>query len=400
MRSALKYALCLTTCLIACLLPVRARAQAPSRDGKLTLTVSDPLGAVVQGATVTLTGLDDTTKNSTIAPAKTTEKGIGQFDTLLPGRYDIKAEFPGFELGVLKDVRIRSGENKHVIILPLKKVEDSVTVTRDKQDAAADRSLSFGSALTREQIDACPTIRTRCAVSLMQMAGPDAVMRIDSFEGGELPPKAQIKSIRITRDQFAAENHYAGGISIEIITQPASGRCAAACAWASRTARSTATTRSSTRGPAQNRNFGGNLGGTIKKDKASFSSCQRLEQLRNARPLHIHALRAAGGAGARRAQPAEFGGWNALVDYSVTKDQTMRFWFNHELQHNAKTSASATPTSSSAAIRPRHATGISARRMSAGRPSHVPEHALPALRQQHRTQSVARSRPSSSTTTA
>ena len=58
---------------------------------------------------------------------------------------------------------------------------------------------------------------------LQDMAGPGAVIKVDSFEGGALPPKAQIRSIRISRDQFAAENHAAGGIFIEIITQPGLG---------------------------------------------------------------------------------------------------------------------------------------------------------------------------------
>jgi hypothetical protein len=55
------------------------------------------------------------------------------------------------------------------------------------------------------------------------MAGPDAVIRVDGFEGAPLPPKSQIKAIHITRDQFAAENHYAGGTFIDIVTQPGVG---------------------------------------------------------------------------------------------------------------------------------------------------------------------------------
>ncbi len=56
------------------------------------------------------------------------------------------------------------------------------------------------------------------------MAGPDAVHHASTASrAAQLPPKAQIKSIHITRDQFAAENHYAGGIFIDIITQPGIG---------------------------------------------------------------------------------------------------------------------------------------------------------------------------------
>ena len=73
---------------------------------------------------------------------------------LRPGRYAIQAEFPGFEASVLKDVRLRAGDNRQVVTLALQKLEDTITVGRDRQEAAADRQNSFGSALTREQIDA------------------------------------------------------------------------------------------------------------------------------------------------------------------------------------------------------------------------------------------------------
>ena len=77
--------------------------------------------------------------------------------------------------------------------------------------------------LTREAIEALSDDPATLRQQLQDMAGPGAVIRIDSFEGGALPAKAQIRSIRISRDQFAAEYHSAGGVSIEIITQPGLG---------------------------------------------------------------------------------------------------------------------------------------------------------------------------------
>ena len=119
------------------------------------------------------------------------------------------------------------------------------------------------------------------------MAGPNAVIRVDSFEGGQLPPKSQIKSIHITRDAFAAENHFAGALFIDIITQPGIGALRAAestsgCATASLSARNPFATR---KGPERQQNYGMNLGGSLIKEKSSFSfSVQRLHVVRHAVP--------------------------------------------------------------------------------------------------------------------
>ena len=53
--------------------------------------------------------------------------------------------------------------------------------------------------------------------------GPDAILRVDSFEGQQLPPKSQIKSIHVTRDQFAAETEQPGSTFVDVITQPGIG---------------------------------------------------------------------------------------------------------------------------------------------------------------------------------
>ena len=61
------------------------------------------------------------------------------------------------------------------------------------------------------------------AQQLQDLAGGNATIRVDSFAGAPLPPKALIKSIHIVRDAFAAENHSAESEGIDIITQPGQG---------------------------------------------------------------------------------------------------------------------------------------------------------------------------------
>ena len=83
--------------------------------------------------------------------------------------------------------------------------------------------MTFGTVMTREQIEALSDDPDELRRQLEDIAGPGAKLLIDSFEGRDLPPKALIKSIRVTRDTFAPEVHFAGEIRIEILTQPGIG---------------------------------------------------------------------------------------------------------------------------------------------------------------------------------
>ena len=194
------------------------------RPARSSSPIVDSTGAVLPGATVTVTGIEAANKAATIEPAKAAADGVATIQKLAPGRYSVQAEFAGFETRMLPDVRVRNGNNKQVLMLPIEGHKETVLVGQDKQAAAADpRGPSFGTTLTREQLDALSDDPEVLRQQLQDMAGPGAVIKIDSFEGGALPPKAQIRSIRISRDQFAAEYHNAGGVSIEIITQPGLG---------------------------------------------------------------------------------------------------------------------------------------------------------------------------------
>jgi hypothetical protein len=309
--------------------PAAGFGQTPS-TGALRVTVVDPSGAVVQGATVTITGAEDATKGTTIAPARTTDAGIATIPDLKPGRYTIQAEFPGFETRTVPDVRIRTGDNKQVAVLQLSKVETSVTVAQDKQMAAADpRGTSFGTTLTREQIDALSDDPTILQQQLNDMAGPGAVIRVDGFEGSPLPAKAQIRSIRISRDQFAAEFHSAGGVSIEIITQPGLGPLRYNANGAMRggdlSARSPFV---ESKGPEENERYGFGVGGGLIKNKSTFyagvfgTTAFDTPNLNAAVP------------GGTVAQPLDLRAQhdnlfvNAQADYALTLDQTLRFAYN------------------------------------------------------------------------
>src|SRR5687768_11464035 len=135
----------------ACLVPAPLFAQA-DRTGMLVVTVLDETRGVLPGATVAVSGIDAATKAAVIQPAPTNQQGQVKFEALVPGRYSISAEFSGFQPRTLPDVRIRAGENRQVVVLPLDRVQSSVTVERDRQGAAADRDVTFGTVLDRKSV--------------------------------------------------------------------------------------------------------------------------------------------------------------------------------------------------------------------------------------------------------
>ena len=191
-----RFARCGHVAVVVCLLAAAMLAAAPpaaaqaARPGTLQITVVDPSGAVIANATVTVTGAEAATKAQTPAPVQTNAQGVASVAGLPPGRYTVSAEFPGFETRALPEVRVRAGDNKQVMMLPIAGVQDAVTVERDKQESAADRQSTFGTVLTREQLEALSDDPDTLRQQLQDMAGPGAVIKVDSFEGAALPPKA------------------------------------------------------------------------------------------------------------------------------------------------------------------------------------------------------------------
>jgi Carboxypeptidase regulatory-like domain len=291
--------------------------------------VVDQSNAVLPTATVTVAGIEDATRKLTLEPVQTGPNGAATVEGLVPGRYSVQAEFPGFETGTLKDVRLRPGDNKHVIVLTIQKMQESVEVGQDAQTGAADRrGPAFGTALTREQMDALSDDPDEMQRQLQDMAGPGAVMRIDTFEGGRLPPKSMIKAIHITRDQFAAENHGAEGTFIDIITQPGAGPVRTFMNYnAHNTAMTARNVFSPEKGSDQVQNYGLNISGGLIKNKASFALGMRGSATFDS-PVLTAALPDGTKLQTLRKAPRDNRFLNANFDYAATRDQTLRFSYS------------------------------------------------------------------------
>ena len=310
--------------------PDTARAQTTAARGTLIVTVVDPSAAVIPEAMVTIVGIDDATRTATVPPAKTTGKGMATFDGLVPGRYSIRAEFPGFEAGLLPDVRINRGDNKQVIVLKIESLAESLTVGQDAQAAAADRaSKAFGLTATEEQIEALSDDPAEMARQIADIAGTDAIIRIDGFEGQQLPPKAQIKSIHVTRDQFAAETEQPGSTFVDVVTQPGIGPIRGGANVSFRDGSMSARSRfTQTKGPEQLRGYGFNVGGALVKEKSNFSISVNGQNQYTTPNLNVALPNGTQFDVLDRRQQFDNVSINGLLDYALTRDQTLRFGYS------------------------------------------------------------------------
>jgi hypothetical protein len=230
---------------------------------------------------------------------------------------------------LLRNLRVKAGDNKHALVLTVKGFAAEITVSRDPQAAASDRATAFGTALTREQVEALSDDPDEMRRQLQDMAGPGAAIRVDSFEGQALPPKSQIKAVHITRDMFAAENHMAGGLFIDIITQPGIGPLRGGARFGffnnALEARNPLVPK---KGPSLDQNLMLNMGGSLIKNRSSFSLSVGRSNGYTTPNLYSATLEG------RQAQNLDLKVRNenifasGLIDYAITKDQTLRFSFN------------------------------------------------------------------------
>jgi len=121
------YVVCLT--LLGLLVSVSSLSHAQSAGtGQLLGTVRDPSGAVVAGAEVTIRNVNtDAARKFT-----TSETGLYTSPYLQPGRYEVRARKEGFAEVVRQNLRLEVGQTLTVDIdLPLKAAQQTVTVTTE-----------------------------------------------------------------------------------------------------------------------------------------------------------------------------------------------------------------------------------------------------------------------------
>ena len=325
MRTRLFFVIALLVCAAG---PAFARSLQVVRGGTLLVTVVDPSGGVIPNAIVTVTGPDAITNAVTPSPVTTTNVGVATFEHLVAGRYTVQASFEGFKTITVRDVRVKSGDNRQKITLPVKNVDELLTVGRDKQSAALDPlGNAFSTVLTREQIAALPDDPDEMEAALKAMSPPGATLRVDGFSGGKLPPKSQIRSIRMPRmDMLAAQNHGGmnGALHIDIMTGPGLGGFRGSSDFTLRddglNARNPFTPA---KGDESLRQYGLSLSGPIRKDQSSYSLT--VNNATDYQTTNLLAATPEGTVADAVRQPSDRYSVNARLDTAINKDHTLKF---------------------------------------------------------------------------
>jgi hypothetical protein len=312
------------------LMPSAAAAQATG-GATLRLIVKDQTGAVVPGAMVQVRGAEAATEALAREDLPSDGQGMVVVEGLRPGRYVVQVDFPGFETLVMPDVRLRNGENRRDAVLAVPKYDESVMVGRDPATAASDpQNERFDTVLSKSQIDALPDDPDEMERVLQQMAGPGATIRVDGFRGGRLPPKSQIRSIRFSRDRFAAEHHGGGMGFVDIVTQPGLGPLRGSMDFNFRSSALNARNAyAPEKGPEQSQQYTFNLNGTLWKERTSFAISANAASLYDS--ANVFAVTPDGSRQTPIRRPSDRQNFNGRLDHALTGAHTLRV----NLQQNA-----------------------------------------------------------------
>src|SRR5437773_1088274 len=100
LRSLQYFSAVVLVSVIGALAPPQASAQAVY--GSVSGVITDSTGAVVPGASVSITSVERKTSDTVV----TNESGLYVKERLLPGTYEVKAELAGFKTAVFSDIRV------------------------------------------------------------------------------------------------------------------------------------------------------------------------------------------------------------------------------------------------------------------------------------------------------
>lgn len=291
----------------------RLLGQTDSNYGELTGTVTDPSGAAVPGAAVIL----KRTATGLMRPVSSDQTGNYRFLLVPPGEYELEISKDGFQTSIFSEVRVTvGGAGTLDVQLRLGVKHDAVAVTGGPALVEIERSQQ-ANTLPRESIDQLPIDRRdyltfallapgvadsnmiadntdlrlkptlQSGLSFAGSNGRGNTVTVDGSEANDFTggvratlPQEGVQEIQINRSNYSAELGGASGGAINIVSRSGTndwrgsafdflrnqgldaGNPFARVLSGGKLAR--------TKPPSWRQQFGGSLGGALRKDRTFF----------------------------------------------------------------------------------------------------------------------------------
>ena len=305
--------------IVVSLFSMPAPAQNRATTAEITGRVEDATGGVLPGATVTVVNLDNGLTRSAVSD------GTGAYSVMLlpPGRYDVRAELPGFSAGKLDKLTITVGASRTVnFALQPEGVAEEVTVTAqtsavetttDTSDVTLDRqaisNLPINGRRFHDFVSLTPTAQTepqRGQISLAGQRGINGNVSIDGADynqpffggirGGERSqftftiPQEAIREFRVVKAGYSPEFGRSTGGLVNAITESGTNATHGSAFYLLRPEQFAARNAFGQDAAPTQHQFGGSLGGPLVRDRAFYFAAYEQQEFKAPREVRFARL--------------------------------------------------------------------------------------------------------------
>ncbi|HKS09071.1 MAG TPA: carboxypeptidase regulatory-like domain-containing protein [Pyrinomonadaceae bacterium] len=210
---AVAYRALMVTAVLALTCWLSLPVMGQSTTGTLTGLVTDPQGAIVSGATITLIN------SATRIELKSTSNDSGEFvfPQVPPGKYSLSVEATNFKKALATDLTVEVGTtSRTTVVLEVGSVTEQVTITAT-QDIVNSTTPTLTSVINTRQVQDLP-LPTRNPLDLAGLQPGVAVIG-DGTRGSSISGLRQT-SVHLTQDGINAMDNFVKTSSLFALTAP------------------------------------------------------------------------------------------------------------------------------------------------------------------------------------